>query len=246
MTGSPKYSRLTLAAGIATLIAVVMLVVSFIIADGLHETSTMTEAIRYILAVLLPLGLGTAARISSNRAGRKPRGRWIANLAILIALFMLVWGLPVLGMQEHDLSGARTAACQNNLKELMWAMLSYAQDHNDTLPDASRWCDELQPYLNNRQVFVCPRTTGQRCSYAFNAALSKVKLSSLEDQHIIALFESDKGWNGSGGLSAIASPARHRSGSPVAFSDGFVKWVRDARMKDQQWQPKPKEQTNGT
>ena len=81
----------------------------------------------------------------------------IAIIAILAAILF-----PVFARAREK---ARTASCQNNLKELGLAVLMYAQDYDEKFPSGYnpgvsgmtvRWADCIYPYVKNIQIFVCP------------------------------------------------------------------------------------------
>lgn len=116
--------------------------------------------------------------------------------------------------------------CLSNLKQLGLAVLQYAQDHDETLPSADKWQDELLPYLKNEQAFRCPVAPELECGYAFNAALSGLPLAQIENPaEMIVIFESAQGVrNASGRPEALAK--RHNEGGNVAYVDGHVKWLK--------------------
>ncbi|MCC7492220.1 MAG: hypothetical protein IT204_07750 [Fimbriimonadaceae bacterium] len=67
--------------------------------------------------------------------------------------------------------------CQQKLRDLVNALVAYAEEHGQKLPLAAVWQDELLPYLEDAKAFVCPLHEAEECSYAFNIALSEAKLS---------------------------------------------------------------------
>ena len=92
----------------------------------------------------------------------------IAIIAILAAILF-----PVFARAREK---ARQASCTSNLKQIGLAMMMYAQDYDNRLPDSLMmrdfssssavwmpwyWC--IHPYVKNLQVFNCP-------SWAFSSA----------------------------------------------------------------------------
>jgi prepilin-type N-terminal cleavage/methylation domain-containing protein/prepilin-type processing-associated H-X9-DG protein len=95
----------------------------------------------------------------------------IAIIAILAAVLF-----PVFARAREN---ARKAACMSNLKQIGLGLMMYVQDYDETFPMAimgysapnpdwygdntshgAYWYSILQPYVKNKQVFICP-TAGQ-------------------------------------------------------------------------------------
>ncbi|HID06580.1 MAG TPA: DUF1559 domain-containing protein, partial [Armatimonadetes bacterium] len=91
----------------------------------------------------------------------------IAIIAILAAILF-----PVFAKAREK---ARTASCQNNIKQILLALFQYANDYDEKFPywrtqcwggwqvqspRESRpfWTTKVQPYIKNEQVFMCPST----------------------------------------------------------------------------------------
>ena len=128
-------------------------------------------------------------------------------------------------------ANAQTASSESNLKQLGLAILEYVQDHNETMPDADRWVDEIMPYAKSEALFRDPSApSGERWSYAFNKNLSGIKLADLiSPATTVILFESTLGTkNATDTGESVPKPGRHNGGTDYAFSDGHVKWLSDA------------------
>jgi prepilin-type N-terminal cleavage/methylation domain-containing protein/prepilin-type processing-associated H-X9-DG protein len=82
----------------------------------------------------------------------------IAIIGILAAILF-----PVFARAREQ---ARKASCQSNLKQLGLAEMMYVQDYDETFQAAYisggtvgvsyYWYDMIQPYVKNKQVFICP------------------------------------------------------------------------------------------
>jgi prepilin-type N-terminal cleavage/methylation domain-containing protein/prepilin-type processing-associated H-X9-DG protein len=81
----------------------------------------------------------------------------VAIIAILAAILF-----PVFARAREN---ARKAACMSNLKQIGLAMMQYTQDYDETYPTAWTtdtpskiiyWYQVLDPYVKNKQVFICP------------------------------------------------------------------------------------------
>lgn len=157
---------------------------------------------------------------------KQPDGTWKVDAHETI--------LSTTGAEESLLarSGEREeqADCLSNLKQLGLGLLCYAEDHDENLPPADKWCDEIWPYIKDEQVLKCPAAPELACGYVFNAALSGVNLGKIErPAETIILFDSEQGQrNGSVALMTAwpPKPGRHNEGNNTAFVDGHVKWLK--------------------
>ncbi len=125
-----------------------------------------------------------------------------------------------------ELSNERTrqANCLSNLKQLALGALMYAQDHDETLPDADKWMDQLVPYLKNEAIYKCPGALDLEYGYAMNAALSGMDIKTIvSPATTVMFFDSDLGTrNAAGGPEAICDPPRHNGGNNYAYADGHA------------------------
>jgi ketosteroid isomerase-like protein len=79
---------------------------------------------------------------------------------------------------------------QQNLYQLLRAMQEYTQDHQNRLPAADRWVDELEPYVLDRSLFRCPAVPDAECGYAINDDVAGKALPQEWDEreNIVTLF----------------------------------------------------------
>jgi prepilin-type N-terminal cleavage/methylation domain-containing protein/prepilin-type processing-associated H-X9-DG protein len=132
----------------------------------------------------------------------------IAILAILAAILF-----PLFAQAREK---ARAATCASHLRNLSTALLMYVQDYDEQLPLAvaptttkpffAAWHDLIDPYVKNKQVWLCPSSPLPRTDadgtptshYGYNA----VYLSNLR------LNFSNLGTTATGApLAAVAAPA---------------------------------------
>ena len=85
----------------------------------------------------------------------------IAIIAILAAILF-----PVFAKAREK---ARQSSCSSNVKQIMVAALQYAQDYDERLCMGCQgaapslcWYSQIDPYIKNSQVLVCPSKSGQR------------------------------------------------------------------------------------
>ena len=165
--------------------------------------------------------------------------------------------LDILGSLKHtDPKGfvqardkARLTASQSNMKQLSLGIIQYAFDHDNHLPDADKWVDELQPYVQNIKALLRDPSApaGEEYSYAFNRALAGATLNTspspgntiasvqlrddgrkVEAPSTVLLFESTAGTKNASDMGqSVPKPGRHLGGTDYAFADGHVRWLPD-------------------
>ncbi len=124
---------------------------------------------------------------------------------------------------------ATTETCLSNLKQLALAALMFAADHDNQLPSADKWTDEVIPYVKNEAILKCPAAPELECAYALNRALAgKNHLAIPRLAEEIIFFESNLGKrNATGTVQDLADPPRHQGGNNYAFADGHCKWSHE-------------------
>ena len=187
----------------------------------------------------LILGIISLGKI--NRSGGRLSGQGLAIAGICVSALMLFMSLPFMaGLTLPALARAKLKAqrinCVNNMKQLGLAVRMYALDHKDQFPPAATWCDAIQGSIGSTKVFQCPSEPGRRCAYAFNAKLDGKKEGEINPQTVL-LFESDAGWNGTGGAGDLR-PHKHSSRTvSVALADGAVMQIPRSRLGTLRWEP---------
>jgi prepilin-type processing-associated H-X9-DG protein len=173
-----------------------------------------------------------------RRARRAQAGLVLLALPVLLLGAAIVY--PVFAQAREK---AIQASCLSNTKSISLRLLIYAQDHDGRLPEADRWTDEIMPYAGNKNIFLCPKHSRPgspqvTCSYAFNRALSGKNIADIKDPaHMILIFESDLGWNGSGDIGRLPAQPRHNRGDNYGFGDGHAQWVARERAETLSWKP---------
>lgn len=125
---------------------------------------------------------------------------------------------------------AQMATSISNLKQLALGVIQYTQDHDERMPDADKWVDEIMPYVQAEALFHDPSAlTSQKWSYAYNRTLSHQPLAALDSPaQTIMLFESSKGIkNASDTGQSVPVPGRHLGGTDYVTADGHAQWFKD-------------------
>jgi prepilin-type N-terminal cleavage/methylation domain-containing protein/prepilin-type processing-associated H-X9-DG protein len=98
------------------------------------------------------------------------KGFTLIELLVVIAIIAILAAIlfPVFAKAREK---ARQASCTSNVKQLMLAILMYAQDYDERLPPnwnvgaggaSDTWSDLIMPYIKNDQIFVCPSAAAQQ------------------------------------------------------------------------------------
>ncbi len=195
------------------------------------------------LTALVGLILGIISLNRINRSGGALKGWGVALAGTIVSGFFLLMLpvfaallLPALAKAKNK---ATTITCMNNLRQLGLAARMYAGDNHELLPNSINWCDAIQKYVGMEKPFRCPLgDQSQRCHFGFNAQLSGVDLSKIEfpDQTVL-FFESDGGWNLSGGREVALGQPRHPRAIAVVFADCHVEMLNVSRLDTVRWKP---------
>jgi prepilin-type N-terminal cleavage/methylation domain-containing protein/prepilin-type processing-associated H-X9-DG protein len=106
------------------------------------------------------------------------RGFTLIELLVVIAIIAILAAIlfPVFAKAREK---ARQSSCLNNQRQIAVATLMYAQDHDETLPDASNVWVELNI---DRNILMCP-TKGKKVAnaYCYNDGLSGLTLVEITD-----------------------------------------------------------------
>lgn len=108
-----------------------------------------------------------------RRRAEEEKGFTLIELLVVIAIIAILAAIlfPVFAQAREK---ARQSSCLSNEKQIGLAILSYAQDADETIPqseylyksngtagtanayDNMKWMDVIQPYIKNTGVFNCP------------------------------------------------------------------------------------------
>jgi prepilin-type N-terminal cleavage/methylation domain-containing protein/prepilin-type processing-associated H-X9-DG protein len=201
------------------------------------------------------------------------KGFTLIELLVVIAIIAILAAIlfPVFARARAK---ARQTTCLSNIKNLALATHMYLQDHDETLPfsymycfstpvynEFSRmnwtyivWLDSIKPYVNNKDIYKCPETAEDWCSYGYNRGLGYfngsavspprsgityegVSLSDIKRPAEFMMMADRADWIWSGyyvWYGGWTNPKnayyeafwldRHNGGMNVALVDGHAKW----------------------
>src|SRR6185369_17459342 len=142
--------------------------------------------------------------------------------------------LPALAKAK---SRAQSVSSVNQLKQLGLAARMYANEHNDKFPSAKTWCHDIKEFVGNPKVYKAPNDSGPgECSYAFNEKLSGMDEGKINPQTVL-FFETEAGWNRSGGPELMLPKPRSGGTYAIGFADGSVQQMSASRIRSLQWDP---------
>jgi prepilin-type N-terminal cleavage/methylation domain-containing protein/prepilin-type processing-associated H-X9-DG protein len=183
------------------------------------------------------------------------RGFTLIELLVVIAIIAILAAIlfPVFAKARDK---ARQTSCLSNMKQLGLATMMYVQDYDERMPDlrpsngvagmarpgpngtCNYWCDVIQPYVKNWQLFICPTGGGSgyqgswnnenlRKDYAMNAFMGGVRIAMIKTPADCILYlESSGACPDLGTWSVCQVPNQHSDGSNWTFADGHSKWLR--------------------
>ncbi len=203
--------------------------------------SIITCGVTLLISAPLGLVLGLVAmnKIGKSQGQLGGRGLALAGLitsctALLLLPVFVAMLLPALMQAKQK---ALSLHCMTNVKELSLAMRLYAGDNQNHYPAGTNWCTAIQSEVGATNVFHCPADFSDgRCSYAFNVQLAGTETGKA-DPNTVMIFETDGGWNVSGGRELLLAKPRHRQMVVVGFADGHVEQVSESRLSQLRWNP---------
>ncbi|HWD92883.1 MAG TPA: DUF4190 domain-containing protein [Verrucomicrobiae bacterium] len=187
----------------------------------------------------LILGIIAINRVKKSNGALSGFGIALAGTIVSAVLLLMIplEGAMLLPALSKAKQRAQTIQCVNNMKQLALAVRIYSGDHGDHLPPAKTWCDSIKSYAPSERVFKCPAAgPTDRCDYAFNSQLDGIEEKNIAPNTVL-LFETEDGWNTSGGPELMLPKSRHGRLCVVAFADGSVQQLTSDRLAGLRWNP---------
>ncbi len=182
--------------------------------------------------VALGIGVSLSLRLARRKVGEQvsrpaPAGPVTGCVVVAVGLFLAISVIGLRLLPSPPRERARKAVCLSNAKNIALAFQMYLEDSDGVFPPADNWCDLLRDYVKNDQVFECREAEDLRSAYAFNSALSGVRVSDIANPDaVVAVFESPRGWNATGGPEALPAEPRHFEGDNYGLASGGATWVK--------------------
>jgi prepilin-type processing-associated H-X9-DG protein len=186
----------------------------------------------------LVLGIVSLVQISKSQGRLKGQGLAIGGI-IASALFLFVAPAMLLPALAKAKAKAQSINCMNNVRQITLAVVLHAQSNTNSYPPAATWCDAIQTEIGSDKVLQCVAGDKEhRCHYAFNAKLDGLTLDLVRNPaQTVMVFETDGGWNLSGGRELLPKKTRHGRAVAIGFVDGHAEMVAESRLSQLEWEP---------
>jgi prepilin-type N-terminal cleavage/methylation domain-containing protein/prepilin-type processing-associated H-X9-DG protein len=124
---------------------------------------------------------------------RQTRGFTLIELLVVVAIISVLAAIlfPVFAQAREK---ARQTVCASNEKQLAYGVLMYVQDYDETLlPTAVLrpgdttgnnpilWPQEIEPYIKNNQVRLCPSDSREPASNPNSYGLNELNFTDMTD-----------------------------------------------------------------
>ena len=147
--------------------------------------------------------------------------------SILFMIGIVLFLMPAFFSAMHQ---SRTVVCKHNLRTLARAVLLYAEDYDQTLPDGKSWVDQTASYLQREQslIYKCPELPDVKYSYAYHKAISSKPLSKIiSPETTPMLYDSiTLSKNATDLLTSLPKKGRHSSCNFIVFTDWHLSPLR--------------------
>ncbi len=218
--------------------------------SGLAITSLILGCIGFVTCgatalIGLPMGIVALVKVKNSQGRSTGWGLALAGTIVsaMALLFIPIFAAMLLPALAKAKSKAQSIQCVNNVKQLSLAVRLYAGDNSDKLPAATNWCDATISSAGSPKIYSCPGSPNLRSGYAFNTNLSGMEEGKI-DPGTVLIFESDAGWNASGGKELMITKPRHNGRYIIGFADGSVQQMTAAQLPQLRWNPKPPPDSN--
>jgi prepilin-type N-terminal cleavage/methylation domain-containing protein/prepilin-type processing-associated H-X9-DG protein len=189
------------------------------------------------------------------------RGFTLIELLVVIAIIAILAAIlfPVFARAREK---ARQTSCLSNTKQIMLAILQYAQDYDEMLPYGQvdgapvtyairsiyDGTSALSPYIKNGQIGVCPSNIAYPCGYGWNyphmpyrtvyAGGQSLAAYNYPAEQMVFCDSNSYVWV----YCPIHYPAwsdgycrvsnRHNDGANCGYLDGHSKWDKQISLLD--------------
>ncbi|MBN1186229.1 MAG: hypothetical protein JXB49_28385 [Bacteroidales bacterium] len=138
------------------------------------------------------------------------------SVFFLVITTGLIWAV---GTAIYHEKSVKIREGHTHIVQLGEALIQYAKNNNDTLPEANQWCDLLIKNFKNisPETFLGSFESNGICDFAYNKNVAGLPLADTPG-NVVLLFEADGGWNLNGGEELLGTKHKEYQ-SLVLFTD---------------------------
>jgi hypothetical protein len=190
-----------------------------------------------VIMTLPALVLGILALVFAKKKPQRYGGKRMAIAALMICALWII-GIPVSGyfaIRQAQRGMYSRQNCHMHATSLANSLRIISIANNGTYPSADSWCDAIRREVTSTNHYQCPHDPKKGiCGFAYNE-----KLSGARNPHprTVMIFESDLGWNSSGGIEDAVTNGRHRGYIVIGYADGSVSGMSPSGLKTLRWDP---------
>lgn len=191
----------------------------------------------FIITALAGIVLGIVSLLLIRKRPQDFGGPKLATAAIVIGVgWLIAW--PTFVYYQFNKARdqyARGENCFSHAQSLTRSLKIISIANGGAYPDADSWCDAIRREVTSTNHYRCPDDPNRaECAFAYNERISGVR---DPNPNTVVLFESDLGWNGSGGVSNVITKPRHNNRILVGFASGAVRPVSTQDVRTLRWEP---------
>jgi hypothetical protein len=190
-----------------------------------------------VITAFAGIVLGIVALVLAKKRPHEFGGPRLATAAIIVGIAWLI-AIPTTGFFAFR-NAQRQAGigrnCFMHANSLARSLKIVSIANGGTYPDAATWCDAIKHEVTSTNHYQCPQDPKRGiCGFAYNEKLSGVR---DPNPNTVMIFESDLGWNGSGGLTNAITKPRHFRHIVVGLANGQVRGIGPDQLKTLRWDP---------
>jgi prepilin-type processing-associated H-X9-DG protein len=196
-----------------------------------------------LLSLLLPLAAVTgplAVIFGAVALSKRRPGAAMATVGIILGIvcwILMLFVVPILAailfpVFARAREKAMQVSCLSNVQQLSMAMSMYRADNNEAMPVAVRWPQQVNQYVTNPQLYLCPADQrpekqavgGLTTSYTMSQAVGGLRIGAVKaPDRLASLFDGSQIAGG-----RDAAEFRHQHGLNVGYADGHVCWLSES------------------
>ena len=189
----------------------------------------------------LVFGIVGFIAIKKSQGRLSGSGLAIAGIAVsaIFALMLPLFAALLLPALTKAKAKAQGILCMNNAKQITLGIILHADANTNACPSAENWCDAILSEVGTNRIFQCNAAKGSSTShFAYNKKLDGFDIEKVKDPATtVMIFETEGGWNSSGGSELLLQKPRHASAVVIGFADGHVEMVGESRLAQLNWDP---------